>query len=472
MDSAWPRRGPVVAVLVLAASLVAAPWAAHLDDGDANLYTVVARNMVEQGTWLNPSYLPDVYPEFREHLPFGLWPQVAAIRWVGEGALGPLNALWTLATVALVGWLGTRLCGARAGLLAMLVLATSETFFVYGGRPRLDPLLVLLGTLAAAPVLLDGRSLRALLLASVAGSAAALIKGPFGLLPIVAAGAARGLATRSVRPFLVGGTAAVLAALPVTGFLVWDRFAGDGTWWSGYAERQLLASAMGTRTDGKLVFWFPFRSVASRFWPGLPLVLLGAWTAVRQPRAGQEARAQEQVGLRILALFSLFVLLGLCLPARKLWNHTLVAYPGLALLAGAAAAPWVERLLQAPRRKRVAARALMGLALVVAVASMAGLGRYLAPPPCVASREFAAEFDRLAPGTRVPVVAATPAWILIAAIAAERRLAPQPVDQLSVLEGHEARLALVEERVLQTSMPAGWHEVRRARDWVLLVRDR
>ncbi|NPC87146.1 hypothetical protein HPC49_54335, partial [Pyxidicoccus fallax] len=244
MDTAW-RRGAVAAVLVLAASLTSATWSMHVDDGDANLYTVVARNMAEQGTWLDPSYLPDVYPEFREHLPFGLWPQEAVIRWVGEGALGPLNALWTLATVVLVGWLGLRLCGAPAGLLAMLVLAASETFVVYGGRARLDPLLVLLATLAAAPVLLDGRSSRALLWAAVAGAGAALIKGPFGLLPIVAAGAARGLVTRSVRPFLVGGTAAVLAALPVTGFLLWDRAAGDGSWWRGYAERQLLASAMG-----------------------------------------------------------------------------------------------------------------------------------------------------------------------------------------------------------------------------------
>jgi 4-amino-4-deoxy-L-arabinose transferase-like glycosyltransferase len=463
-------------VFVLAVALVASPWAAHLDDGDANLYTVVARNMAERGGWLNPSYLPDVYPEFREHLPFGLWPQAVAIRLVGPGALGPLNALWTLATVALVGWLGRRLCGARAGLLAMLVLATTETFFLYGGRPRLDPLLVLLGTLAAAPLLLEGRSLRALLLAALAGAAAALIKGPFGLLPMVAAAVARGLVTRSVRPVLVGAVATVLAALPVTGFLLWDRHWGDGTWWWGYAERQLLASATGARTDGKLAFWFPFRTIASRFWPGLPLVLLGAWTALRQARAGRKdgegaGGTPEAAGLRMVALFSLFVVLGLCLPTRKLWNHALVAYPGLALLAGAGAAPWVERFLQAPRRKQLAMRALVGLALLVSVASAVGLGRYLVPKPCVASREFAPEFDGLAPGTRVPVVAAMPAWVTVAALAAERRLAAQPVDQLSVLESHEARLALVEARVLQASPPRGWHEVRRARDWVLLVRD-
>ena len=33
------------------------------------------------------------------------------------------------------------------------------------------------------------------------------------------------------------------------------------------------------------------------------------------------------------------MLVELCMPARKVWNHELTAYPGLALLAGAALLP-------------------------------------------------------------------------------------------------------------------------------------
>src|SRR5687767_8530330 len=167
------RRVAFGAAFVLAIALVTAPWAGHVDDSDAQLYQVVARHMVEDGTWTELRYLPTVYPRFREHLPFGLWPYAAAIRILGEGALAPLGGLWTLATVALVGWLGTRLLGARAGLAAMLVLATTESFFAYGGRSKLDPPLVLLATLGATPLLLGRTGLGGLLLATGAGAAAA-----------------------------------------------------------------------------------------------------------------------------------------------------------------------------------------------------------------------------------------------------------------------------------------------------------
>jgi 4-amino-4-deoxy-L-arabinose transferase-like glycosyltransferase len=473
MDSRGLRRVAVGAVLVLSAALLSVQWSGHVDDGDSNLYRVVARNMAERGGWLTPSYLPRVYSDFREHLPFGLWPHAAVIRWVGEGALGLLDALWSLATVGLVGWLGTRLLGLRTGVLAMLVLATTETFFMYGARSRLDPLLVLLSLAAAAPLLLGGTGFRTLLLAAGLGGAAALIKGPFGLLPLVAAGVARGLATRSLRPMVVAGVAAVLGALPVTGFLLWDHFAGPDQWWAGYVQRQVLASATGARTDGKMFFWFPFYTVSRRFWPGFPLVLLGAWVVLRRLRAGRREPGSppsaEDVGLRTVGLFCLLVLLGLCLPSRKLWNHALVAYPALALVAGAGVAPWVGRLLQAERRRRAAVGGLAALALIALVASAAGVGRLLFRP-CVAPVAFWPTLDRLAPGSPIAVVAPQPAWILIAALAAERRLQPAPVDQLSALEGEASRVAFVQSAMFQAA-PTGWREVGRAREWVLLVRD-
>jgi 4-amino-4-deoxy-L-arabinose transferase-like glycosyltransferase len=462
------------AALVLAAGLVTAPWAGHVDDTDAQLYQVVARHMVEDATWLELRYLPAVHARFREHLPFGLWPQAAAIRALGEGALAPLTALWTLATVALVGWLGTRLFGARAGLVAMLVLATTETFFIYGGRPRLDPLLVLLTTLSAAPLLLGRRSLGAFLVVAGAGAAAALVKGPFGLLPMVAAGAARALVTRELRPVAQAAVATLLAALPVTGFLLWDHLSGTGTWWDGYVREQLLASATGARVDGKLAFWYPFRTVGGRFWPGLPLVLLGAWLALRSIRPGRRdtpVTLPDETAVRTVALFSLLVLLGLCVPARKVWNHALVAYPGLALLAGAGAMLLIERFLPGARRQRTAVVTLVALAVATSVASAMGVGRLLLPKPCVASSDFASELDKLPPGSPIAVVAANPSWRLIASLAAERRLAAAPATHLEEASSLGARMALAEEALLTMEpAPDGWRKLQQARGWILLER--
>jgi hypothetical protein len=255
---------------------------------------------------------------------------------------------------------------------------------------------------------------------------------------------------------------------------LWDHFAGAGTWWEGYVHQQLLASATGARMDGHFAFWFPFRTIAGRFWPGLPLVLLGVWQALRRASSGQRdtaAEFPEVAAVRTVALFSVLLLLGLCLPARKLWNHALVAYPGLALLAGAGAAPLVERFLRDQRRQRTAVAGLVLLALVAGVSSAAGLGRLLIWQPCLSSSGFARELDRLAPGSPVAVVATSPQWRIISSLAAERRLAPAPVENLADASSLHARVALVEEVLLQTPpAPEGWREVRRARGWVLLER--
>src|SRR5260370_7009952 len=87
--------------LVLCAGLLISPWRGHVDDTDAQLYQVVARNMARDGRWLDPSYLPSIYPHYREHLPFGFWPMALATALFGEGALPVLGLLGTLPTLPL-----------------------------------------------------------------------------------------------------------------------------------------------------------------------------------------------------------------------------------------------------------------------------------------------------------------------------------------------------------------------------------
>ncbi|HET9450879.1 MAG TPA: glycosyltransferase family 39 protein, partial [Aggregicoccus sp.] len=268
---------------LLAAALLAAPWAGHVDDTDAQLYQVVARHMVEDGTWTDLRYLPDVHAQFREHLPFGLWPMALAIRLGGEGWLAPLTALWSLGILLVTAWLGRRLLGRGEALVAVLVLALCESFFRYGGRPRLDPPLVLFSLLAAAPLLLPRLRARGWALATLAGAVAALIKGPFGVLPLLAVTAATAWEARSWRRLLAGGLAAALALLPVAAFLARNHVAGDGSWWEGYGRHQLLASASGARADGALQWWFPLTTIARRFWPGFPLLLVALGLRLRAP---------------------------------------------------------------------------------------------------------------------------------------------------------------------------------------------
>lgn len=443
------------AVLLLTAAALAGQVHAHVDDTDAQLYTVVVRNMVRDGTWLDLSYLPNVHPKFREHLPFGFWPSAATVRVLGEGALPWLSALWTLVTVALVLELGRRLDGEVLGLLAGLILGTTEQFLFFGARHRLDPPLVFFALLAAAPLLVGKRGLGTLVLAAVAGAFACAIKGPFGAVPLVAAACARAVVDRDFRWLLWGALGTLLALLPVTLFLLVDRSRG-GDWWSGYVEAQLFASATGARADGASGWWTPLAAVGSRFWPWLPLLIPGLWAA----KANRNAR--------LLAVWLAAGLIILLLPQRKWWHHVLVLFPALSLLAAVGVVDPVRRWWATPSTRARVRAALLAVAIGSLLVSWVALwprGR------AVACTDFQGAFAAQPKGTVVLV--SSQAWREIATLASEHRLVPWMVDALPLAPGEglegSAHLALIADGVMPAN--AGpWRELGRARGWRLLQR--
>jgi 4-amino-4-deoxy-L-arabinose transferase-like glycosyltransferase len=431
-------------VLVATAALVAAPWRGHVDDVDAQIYLVVARHMAADRTWFDLRYLPDLWPRFREHLPFGLWPAAAAIRFAGEWAVGPVYALFTLGTVAVACRVTAALAGRWAGVAAALVLGTCESIWQYGGRPLLDPPLLFFATAAAAAVLLPRPRF---VPAACCAAIAVLIKGPFGLVPLASCALARALVERSPRLLANGAAASAGAALPAAAVLLWDRFAGAGTWWHGYLEAQLAASASGARSDGIGAWWFPLSVVAGRFWPGMALVPLALWRTRRDPT------------VRILMLAGALSVALLTLPHRKWGNHAYVVFPLLAVLCGAAAAPWAERLLA----RRVALSALGAAALAAWVASLAGAGRWVLQPPCIVSTEFAPALEAVPASAGVLVVSPRLELLTIAELAAERGYRPRPAAVLP--DRPIPPVALARDGTL---VPPAWQVVARARGWSLL----
>src|SRR6202048_30261 len=129
------RVALALALLVASAALLASPLRGHVDDTDAQLYQALSRNMAARGAWLEPGPSPGSPFPFREHLPFGLVPQVAVVRILGEGALFVPGLVFSAGTVLLVFLLGARLTSARAGAAAALLLARHETVLLYGGAP-------------------------------------------------------------------------------------------------------------------------------------------------------------------------------------------------------------------------------------------------------------------------------------------------------------------------------------------------
>ena len=130
------------AILLCALALMVAPCLGISTTPTLNSIRVVIRKMAESRSRLDPSYLNHLYPHFRDHLPFGFWPFVVARLSLGEHGPRFLAAAISLMVVIGVGLVGRRLMGDWPALAAMLVLASTETFFRYGAQTRLDGLVV------------------------------------------------------------------------------------------------------------------------------------------------------------------------------------------------------------------------------------------------------------------------------------------------------------------------------------------
>ncbi len=459
--------GLLLGALALVAAGVVAPALVHVDETDSQLYQVVARHLVEDNAWVDLRYLPEVHPRFREHLPFGLWPAAATIRLFGEQALPVPYTAFTLGALALIGWVSTRLYGAWAGVASVLVLGTSESFFLYGSRTLLEPPLLFLATAAAVPLLFEQVTTRGWVLALLLASAATLVKGPFGLLPLAAASASRALLSRSWRDVVLGVVVTSLAAVPVAAFLLHDRAFGDGSWWAGYLHAQLLASMEGTPGEEAMPFWFPWRVILGQITLAVPLAAVAVVRSVRQ------SDVHSGWSTRVLALSCGLMLVALGLPARKLYTHELIAFPFLACLAGAGASPFLEKWLGAARRVRAGALALAALSVVAWVSAFARIGRHLVNRPCLASSEMSAEFAAIRPGEAVWVISELPNWALIASLAAEQKLVPYPATRLipasasAEAAGLGPRVAIARAELVAPGTPH-WLQVARARGWVLL----
>jgi 4-amino-4-deoxy-L-arabinose transferase-like glycosyltransferase len=437
-----------MSLAIFGCALLALPRFGHVDDSDAAVYQVIVRNMVADRAWFDLRYLPAVHPHFHEHLPFGFWPAAAAVRLFGEGAIPWVSGLETLLLLVCAAWLAQRLSNGLAGAAAFVVLATTGSVFVLGPTARLDSLLMLLTLVSVLPLVAPVPRYRPL--GILAAALATLVKGPFGVLPWFCASAARAIVDRKLLAIAWGILGAALGLLPAAAFLLWNRLAGDGAWWEGYGKAQLLASVVGSRPDGLAPFWYPLVAVGGRFWPGLPLAAAGFAFSIRRrdPR------------LWTVALTCVFILFGLMLPARKVWNHSLIVFPVLAVLSGMVLSNLMRRV-----SSRAVERAALGLALASIVAVALGAGR-LWRSDCVAAGPLHAQLARLPAGTPIATVSEFPSWLTVGSLAAELRLTPAPAGSLAAIPARYSWAVVEASRWV----PGAWREIASGAGWILAER--
>jgi len=340
--AAWVRRAWPWLVLLLLASL---GCNRGLWTPDEPREAEIAREMA-----LAPSLIPrlDGQP-FTEKPPLYYWVVAAAYRL--EGGPSALAAR-SVSAAAGLGTLWLLYCWVRrarsrgAALTAVFMLATSEQFLVSSHWVLLDPLLVLMTTLAAwaAWTLLtkptdDGR-VRALFYAALI--LALWIKGPIGLLLVGAGLAAYCLLERPAawrRLWPLRGTlllAGMLVGLGVAVYAVGGRTALWNWAYVNQLQRLLAPGATGHREPLLYYAWtLPYTVL-----PWLPAVL---WAL--GPSQWQRVATGPDLA-RYGAIVALAMVLLLSLAATKRETYLLPALPLLFVCVGIRAHAWSQRGLQ------------------------------------------------------------------------------------------------------------------------------
>jgi len=447
-----------LAVLGIAVGLIAPFALVHLDDADGVVYTVVARHLAQDGRLFDLRFLPGIFSHFREHPPFFFWVWALAIRLGSEQALPWIGAACGLATLGIAFALARELCNPRSAFLGAVALATTESFFRYQARPRLDPPLTLLFTACVALLVLARGRARWLFAGGVAAGLGALVKGPPALGAPVAAALAllalgRGGELRRPKAWLLVAVPAL--ALPAA-FLAYDHLALGSTWWKGYVEGQFLASALGHRRDGAGDRIFLLRSTLGR---------LGPWSAlaaVALVRAVRERTTPRACAAWALLAWAGVVVGGYSMAGRAWWHYAMPAYVPLALLAGLG----LEDLLGwAGERAFGAFRTLATAAAVLLVAALPlRLARFVVKPCSIGSLPMLSA--HLPPGTRVGLAADRLALVEAGILAHHAGLEAVPLRSPAELAATtDLPRALVDAR---WAVPPGWERVALQGDWMEL----
>jgi len=355
-----------------------------VDDYDGSLYTVVARHLLEDGTFFHLRGLPGAFASFTEHPPFFFW-LLAGVAWLGgEQALPWLMGLIGAAT-ALLGFVwARRRVGHEAAWLGCVLLMLLESWSRYQARARIDPLLALLFTVSVIALFEARGRARFWMAGGLAAGLGALCKGPPALgAPVLAAlllaldGRAKELARPA--PWVI---VACGALGPPLAFLGYDTLTLDGLYWRGYVDRQLVASVNGQRLEGHTNM---FRSLVSRGWVALPFVLvaLGAPFVGASAAATASVTEAAKVARRprwILLAWALFVPAGFSLASRGIWHYNTPAYLPWALLGGVGATDLLWRFDAAGRLRALLRHGVLGVGALATLAVPCGWARVAQNP--------------------------------------------------------------------------------------------
>lgn len=325
-------RALVLAVLLAAVALVFFRLGrAPLLEPDEGRYAAVAQAMLHSGDLVVPRLLGLPY---LEKPPLVLWLTAGAMRILGESELAAraAPALSSLLALLAAFWLGARLAGRRAGLLAAAALALAPLHAIFARTLTLDMTfgaLVALG-LASYVEATRGRRPAWIFGMYVFGALGALAKGPAAVVLIAGPVAldiafSRGIAARIAALRLLPGALIFLAIAAPWYVLVERRVPGAARFFLWEENVLRFATRRSNRND---YIWFFVPVVLGGFFPAI----LFAFAPVREAVAALRARIEAPGRFPLLTAAFCFAFFSLS--HSQLPGYMTPLAPSLAALAG------------------------------------------------------------------------------------------------------------------------------------------
>ena len=286
-------------------------------------YTVVAKQIVLSGDWLNTQF--NGAPDF-EHPPLLEWIQAAffSVFGISDFVAKVPSALLGLGTVLLVAWLARRLTGdPMQGILAMFALAGSAYFVKYTARAMTDVPVTFFFLAALCAWSLTEDKPGWYLAAGAFTAMALMTRGLIGFALPAIFGLDLILARRRPRWGYVLAALA-LAILPL-GLWYWRLIDHYGQVFFTAHEAWLDREAFGELSPSWRRYTGLFEYVfmlAKSYWPWLPFAIAGMVAVIRR----RERR------LHVLLIWFV-VVLAMCAAAKsRVLRYMLPAYPALSIL--------------------------------------------------------------------------------------------------------------------------------------------
>jgi len=322
-------------------------------DRDEPYYACVAVEMVQSGKYLLPTFNGKVW---LEKPPLLYWLMSIPIRLLGptEIACRFFSIVWTALASLLTFFIGYRLFSVKAGLWAMVILASTFLILVVGSAATTDTLLLLLTIGVMAVFLLSitsGMHLSHIILMGIALGLGMLTKGPMGLMPLPAIAIILWLDRKNMpRTGRYIWLAGVSLSIGVLIFLAWAipaNKASNGEFLHIFIGRHVIARALKPMEHhgGNFLLHLPYYLfvIIVGFIPWT-LYLPGSFSAVAGGRVG------GKYGRIFLLSWIVPTFIIMTLAATKLPHYILFVWPALALaVAGTIDAAQQNRLTNRDR---------------------------------------------------------------------------------------------------------------------------